>query len=390
MPLTRPLSAMRHFLATEAAGGYVLIAAAAMATAIANSPASATYFTTLHIEIAGLSLRHWINDGLMAVFFLLIGLEIKRELIAGEMASWGTRILPGVAALGGMVVPALVYLAVNAQYPDNRDGWAIPAATDIAFALGVLALLGSRVPAALKLLLTAIAIIDDLGAIVIIAVAYTSHLAFDELALATAGLTVLAGFNRFGVKSLLPYLLIGAFVWYEVLLSGVHATLAGVAIALTIPLDATPDGIADDHAPLLRLEHALAPIVAFVIVPVFGFANAGVDLRAMTASAVLAPVPLGIALGLVIGKPLGVFGAIFALVRSGAATLPADTGWRPIFGMSVLCGIGFTMSLFIAGLAFGEGTSQDSVAKVGILAGTILAAIAGYLLLAHREKSVED
>ena len=258
MPLKRPISAIRYFLATEAAGGYVLIGAAALAMITANSSASAAYFHTLDLEIAGRSLLHWINDGLMAVFFLLVGLEIKRELITGEMASWPSRVLPGAAALGGMIVPALVYLAVNAPYPENRDGWAIPAATDIAFALGVLALLGSRVPASLKLLLTAIAIIDDLGAIVIIAMAYTSHLAFGDLALACAGVAVLAGLNRFGVRSLVPYLLVGTFVWYEVLLSGVHATLAGVAVALTIPLDATLDGIEDDNASLLRADHRQA------------------------------------------------------------------------------------------------------------------------------------
>ena len=383
MSLKRPITAVRRFLATEAAGGYVLIAAATLAMIIANSPTSDAYFQALHIEIAGWSLLHIVNDGLMAIFFLLVGLEIKRELIAGEMASWSRRILPGAAALGGMVVPAMVYLAVNAATPENRNGWAIPAATDIAFALGVLALLGRRVPTSLKLLLTAIAIIDDLGAIVIIAIAYTSHLAFDELALAGAGLAVLAGLNRFGIRSLLPYLLIGGFVWYEVLLSGVHATLAGVAIALTIPLDATPAGAENHRSLLLRLEHALAPAVAFVIVPIFGFANAGVDLRGLGPAAMLAPVPLGIALGLIIGKPLGVFGAIVLCIRSGAAAMPARTGWRQLFGLSVLCGIGFTMSLFIAGLAFGEGSPQDASAKIGILAGTMIAAGLGYWLLAR-------
>ena len=383
MSLKRPITAVRRFLATEAAGGYVLIAAATLAMIIANSPASDAYFQALHIEIAGWSLLHIVNDGLMAIFFLLVGLEIKRELIAGEMASWSRRILPGAAALGGMVVPAMVYLAVNAATPENRNGWAIPAATDIAFALGVLALLGRRVPTSLKLLLTAIAIIDDLGAIVIIAIAYTSHLAFDELALAGAGLAVLAGLNRFGIRSLLPYLLIGGFVWYEVLLSGVHATLAGVAVALTIPLDATPAGAENHRSLLLRLEHALAPAVAFVIVPIFGFANAGVDLRGLGPAAMLAPVPLGIALGLIIGKPLGVFGAIVLCIRSGAAAMPARTGWRQLFGLSVLCGIGFTMSLFIAGLAFGEGSPQDASAKIGILAGTMIAAGLGYWLLAR-------
>jgi NhaA family Na+:H+ antiporter len=383
MVLTRPISAIRHFLNTEAAGGYVLMGAAAAAMIVANSPLSDAYAHGLHVEIGGLSLLHWINDGLMALFFLLVGLEIKREFIAGEMASWSRRILPGAAALGGMVMPALIYLAVNAGMPANRDGWAIPAATDIAFALGVLALLGSRVPTSLKLLLTAIAIIDDLGAIVIIAVAYTTHLDFAELGLAIAGIAVLAGLNRFGVKSLVPYLLIGSFVWYEMLLSGVHATLAGVAVALTIPLGPASHAAHDDASPLLRLEHALAPITAFVIIPIFGFANAGVDLRGMGPGAVLAPVPLGVALGLLVGKQVGVFGAIAAMVRTGLAELPDGASWRQVWGLAILCGIGFTMSLFIAALAFGEGSALDTAAKIGILAGSIGSAGLGYLLLSH-------
>ena len=387
MVLTRPISAIRHFLNTEAAGGYVLMGAAAAAMVVANSPLSEAYAHGLHVKIGSLSLLHWINDGLMALFFLLVGLEIKREFIAGEMSSWSRRILPGAAALGGMVAPALIYLAVNAGIPANHDGWAIPAATDIAFALGVLALLGSRVPVSLKLLLTAIAIIDDLGAIVIIAVAYTSHLDFTELGLAIAGIGVLAGLNRFGVKSLIPYLLIGVFVWYEVLLSGVHATLAGVAVALTIPLGPASHMAHDEESPLLRLEHALAPISAFIIIPIFGFANAGVDLRGMGLGAVVAPVPLGIALGLLIGKQVGVLGAIVTMVRAGWAELPDGASWRQVWGLAILCGIGFTMSLFIAALAFGEGTAQDSAAKIGILAGSILSALLGYLLLSRSNRA---
>lgn len=387
MVLTRPISAIRHFLNTEAAGGYVLMGAAAAAMVVANSPLSEAYAHGLHVKIGSLSLLHWINDGLMALFFLLVGLEIKREFIAGEMSSWSRRILPGAAALGGMVAPALIYLAVNAGIPANHDGWAIPAATDIAFALGVLALLGSRVPVSLKLLLTAIAIIDDLGAIVIIAVAYTSHLDFGELALAITGIGVLAGLNRFGVRSLIPYLLIGAFVWYEVLLSGVHATLAGVAVAMTIPLGPASHMAHDEDSPLLRLEHALAPITAFVIIPIFGFANAGVDLRGMGLGAVVAPVPLGIALGLLIGKQVGVLGAIAAMVRAGWAELPDGASWWQVWGLAILCGIGFTMSLFIAALAFGEGTAQDSAAKIGILAGSILSAMLGYLLLSRSKRA---
>ena len=329
---------------------------------------------------------HWINDGLMALFFLLVGLEIKRELVDGEMSSWPRRILPGAAALGGMVVPALVYLAINRHHPENFAGWAIPAATDIAFALGVLAILGSRVPASLKLLLTAIAIIDDLGAIVIIAIAYTASLDLAALAAAAAGLAVLVGLNRLRVQSLWPYLLIGAGVWFEVLQSGIHATLAGVAVAFTIPLRRTSGTPEDSNSPLLRLEHALAPVIAFVVVPVFGFANAGVDLRGLRLADAVAPIPLGIALGLLLGKQLGVFAAIAILIRTGLAEAPVNAGWRQLWGLSILCGIGFTMSLFIAALAFGEGTAQDSAAKIGILAGSIVSAFAGWLILSGRRQ----
>ena len=381
MPYRRPATAIRQLLQTEAAGGYVLMAAAALAIVIANSPLSYRYGHALHAMIGGLSVLHWINDGLMALFFLLVGLEIKRELIDGEMSSWPRRILPGAAALGGMVVPALVYLAVNRGHPGNLAGWAIPAATDIAFALGVLALLGSRVPASLKLLLTAIAIIDDLGAIVIIAIAYTASIHLIAMAAAAAGLAVLFGLNRIRVQVLWPYLLIGTGVWFAVLQSGIHATLAGVAVAFTIPLRRTIGLPEDRQSPLLRLEHALAPVCAFVVVPIFGFANAGVDLRGLGFADAMAPVPLGILLGLLVGKQVGVFGAIAVLVKSGLADAPVNASWQQLWGLSVLCGIGFTMSLFIAALAFGEGSALDSAAKIGILAGSILSALAGWLIL---------
>jgi NhaA family Na+:H+ antiporter len=381
----RPASTLRRFLATEAAGGYILMAAAAAALIVANSPLSGFYAHTLHIEFAGHSLLHWINDGLMAVFFLLIGLEVKRELVDGELSTNARRILPGAAAFAGMAVPALIYLAFNYQDPTHRDGWAIPAATDIAFALGVLALLGSRVPGSLKILLTAIAIIDDLGAIIIIAVAYTAKLDFLDLGLAGAGLLVLVGLNRFKVTALTPYLIIGIFVWYETLLSGVHATLAGVAVALTIPLRT---GAHDDHAhsPLHKLEHALAPIVAFVIVPIFGFANAGVSLLDIEPATALGGVPVGVALGLFIGKQVGVFGAIWAMVKLGYADMPVDASWRQIYGVAILCGIGFTMSLFIAALAFGQGSAENEIAKIGILAGSFVSALAGWAILAGSNK----
>ncbi len=381
MRLRRPATMIRQLVKTQAAGGYVLMAAAALAMLVANSALSEIYVNTLHADFGGLSLLHWINDGLMALFFLLVSLEIKRELIDGEMSSWRRRILPGAAALGGMAVPALVYLAINRNFPANLNGWAIPAATDIAFALGVLALLGSRVPASLKLLLTAIAIIDDLGAILIIAIVYTDSLNLAALGVAAAGLAILVAFNRCKVQSLIPYLLIGSGIWYAVLQSGIHATLAGVAVAFTIPLKKPAGNIEGDESPLLRLEHALSPISALLIVPVFGFANAGVDLRLMVPADAVAPVPLGIALGLLFGKQIGVFGAIAALVKSGIADAPVNASWRQLWGMSVLCGIGFTMSLFIAALAFGEASLQDSAAKIGILAGSILSALAGWLIL---------
>lgn len=381
-PSWRPASALRRFLATEAAGGYVLMAAAGSALIIANSPWADAYQNFLHFEVAGHGLLHWINDGLMAIFFLLIGLEVKRELIDGELATGARRVLPGAAAIAGMVVPALIYLAINRDNPAAHAGWAIPAATDIAFALGILALLGSRVPPSLKILLTAIAIIDDLGAIVIIAVAYTLRLEYFALGLASAGIFALFVLNRLRVMVLWPYLLIGAGVWYEVLLSGVHATLAGVAIAFCIPLRGAPGKVDDAHSPLHRLEHALAPIVAFIIVPIFGFANAGVALLHLTPASALAPVPLGIAAGLFIGKQVGVFGAIWLMVKLGLADQPKDSTWRQVFGIAVLCGIGFTMSLFIAALAFGQGTEQNEIAKIGILSGSFLAALTGWAILA--------
>ncbi|TFU06546.1 Na+/H+ antiporter NhaA [Polymorphobacter arshaanensis] len=386
-PRWRPASTLRQFLATEAAGGYILMAAAAAALIVANSPLSGFYAHTLHIEFAGHSLLHWINDGLMAVFFLLIGLEVKRELVDGELSTNSRRILPGAAAFAGMAVPALIYLAFNYQDPAHRDGWAIPAATDIAFALGVLALLGSRVPGSLKILLTAIAIIDDLGAIIIIAVAYTAKLDFLDLGLAGAGLLMLVGLNRFKVTALAPYLIIGIFIWYETLLSGVHATLAGVAVALTIPLRTAANEAVGDHSPLHKLEHALAPIVAFIIVPIFGFANAGVSLLDIAPGTALGGVPVGVALGLFLGKQLGVFGAIWAMVKLGFADMPVDASWRQIYGVAILCGIGFTMSLFIAALAFGEGSAENEIAKIGILAGSFISALVGWFVLNGSRRS---
>ena len=377
----RPATAVRKFLHNEAAGGITLMAAAAAALVAANSPWSEAYQSAFAVEIAHHSVRHWINDGLMALFFLLVGLELKRELTDGELSSRARRILPGAAALAGMVVPALIFVAANRHAPVNLRGWAIPAATDIAFALAVLALLGKRVPGSLKLLITAIAIIDDLGAIVIIAVAYTAHIDLAMLGAAAAGLALLALLNWRRVNMLWPYLLIGFGVWVAVLQSGVHATLAGVAVAFAIPLTVTRGTPEDRTSPLLRLEHALSPLVAFLIVPLFGFANAGIDLRGIAPADALAPLPLGIAIGLIVGKQLGVFGAIWALVRSGVVDRPARATWRQLWGVALLCGIGFTMSLFIAGLAFGDGTRNEA-AKLGILGGSLLAALGGWAVLA--------
>lgn len=377
----RPLSTIRQLLQTGAAGGYILMLAAALAMMIASSPLSNAYFHGLHLDLGGLSLLHWINDGAMTLFFLLVGLEIKRELVDGEMSSWSRRLLPGAAAFGGMVMPALFYLAINRNQPANLDGWAVPAATDIAFALGVLALLGSRVPASLKLLLTAIAIIDDLGAILIIAVAYTDSLNLMALGAAAAGLATLVVINRCRVQSLLPYLVVGTGVWFAMLQSGIHATLAGVAVAFTIPLKASGSAPEDSGSPLLRLEHALAPVTAFIIVPIFGFANAGVDLRGIGLADAVAPVPLGVALGLLIGKQLGVFGAIALLVRLRLADLPSGADWWQVWGLALLCGIGFTMSLFIAALAFGESSALEAAAKLGIIGGSLVSALLGWLVL---------
>ena len=378
---TRPRSALRTFLNGEAAGGLVLMGVAVLALVVANSPLAPGYFGILETYVLGLSVLHWINDGLMAVFFLLVGLEIKREMLDGQLSTWPRRALPGIAAIGGMVVPAAIYIALNAGSPATLRGWAIPAATDIAFALGVLSLLGSRVPVSLKLFLTALAILDDLGAVAIIAAFYTADLSFPMLGLAALTLAVLSGLNRFGVVRLWPYLLLGIVLWFFVLRSGVHATIAGVALALTIPLRPTPGRPEALDSPLHELEHGLQPWVAFCIVPVFGFANAGVSFDGVDASILLGPVPLGIALGLFLGKQLGVFAFAWAAIRADLADLPANATWTQLYGVALLCGIGFTMSLFIALLAFPASPDLTDATKIGVLAGSLASAIAGALLL---------
>ncbi|MCP3733195.1 Na+/H+ antiporter NhaA [Sphingomonas sp. MG17] len=382
-------SASRAFLTSEAAGGILLMGAAALAMLVANSPFAHDYHDLLHLPVSpaltsklGPMTPHlWINDGLMAVFFLLVGLEIKREFIDGRLSTWSRRTLPAIAAGAGMAVPALIYLMAAGGDPILRSGWAVPAATDIAFAIGVLALLGSRAPASLKLFLTTVAIVDDLGAVAIIAFFYTA--AIDLVALSAAGaiLLVMWILGRTAVRALPIYLLLAALLWYAVLLSGVHATVAGVLAAAMIPLKATPGAPDSAESPLHRLEHALSPIVAFVIVPIFGFANAGVALTGIAISDVLAPLPLGIAAGLFVGKQLGIFGAILLCVRFGLSTRLRGATWLQIYGVSLLCGIGFTMSLFIGALAFPRNADLVEEAKIGVLLGSIASAIAGYAVL---------
>ncbi|MFC3692388.1 Na+/H+ antiporter NhaA [Chenggangzhangella methanolivorans] len=381
-PPRRPFSMFRSFLDSEASGGLLLMAAAAAALIVANSPLGAGYEAALKAYVGPLSVSHWINDGLMAVFFLLVGLEIKREVLDGQLSTWSRRVLPGVAALGGMVAPALIYAGLNWNDPATLRGWAIPAATDIAFALGVLSLLGDRVPTSLKVFLTALAIIDDLGAVIIIALFYTADLSGLYLAGAGATVVALVALNRAGVTSLTPYLLLGAVLWFLVLKSGVHATLAGVALALTIPLRPTPGKVDDvDHSPLHRLEHALHRVVPFVIIPIFGFANAGVSFSGMTAESLTNHLTLGVALGLLLGKLVGVFGSAALVIRMGWADLPARASWPQLLGVSLLCGIGFTMSLFIGLLAFADDPTLQNEVKVGILLGSLAAGLAGWLAL---------
>ena len=387
-PHSRPPSFLQAFLQSDALGGYVLMAAALAALIIANSPAAPAYFdmlgTKLGFQAGPVVLKetvlHWINDGLMAVFFLLVGLEIKREVLDGQLRGAARIILPGIAALGGMAAPALIYVLINLGSPDTLRGWAIPAATDIAFALGILALLGSRVPTSLKIFLTALAILDDLGAIIIIALFYTSQLNVFALVMAGALLACLFCLNRAGVLRLTPYLLIGAVLWYFVLKSGVHATLAGVALALTIPLRPRNAGKPEAHSPLHDLEHVLHKPVALLIVPIFGFANAGVSFAGMGLASLAQPVPLGVALGLFLGKQLGVFGFAWLAIKAGVASLPRHASFTQLYGVALLCGIGFTMSLFIGALAFTDAATVDAT-KIGVLTGSLASAVIGFLLL---------
>ncbi len=381
-------SALREFINSEAAGGIILMVAAALAMVIANSPWSQTYFQWVHAtagpvlspKLGAMTIHLWINDGLMALFFLLVGLEIKREFVDGHLATWADRRLPVIAAVAGMVVPAAIYLTVAGGDPALVRGWAIPAATDIAFAIGVLALLGSRAPASLKLFLTTVAIVDDMGAVAIIALFYTAELNLTALIIAAVIWLGMMALNRFKVIALLPYVILAALLWYATLLSGVHATIAGVMAAFAIPFRrsiGTPDA---GDSTLHRLEHALAKPVAFFIVPVFGFANAGVSLEGVGLAQALLPLPLGIALGLFLGKQLGIFGSVWAATRLGVAVRPRDASWVQVYGVALLCGIGFTMSLFIGGLAFDDPAQEDAV-KIGVLMGSVASALLGWLVL---------
>ena len=383
-----PASVLRNFLTSEAAGGLLLIGAAALALLVANLGATAElYHDFVHAEtgpvlspmLGVMTVHLWINDGLMALFFLLVGLEIKRELLDGQLSRPADRVLPVLAAAAGMAVPALIYLAFAGGTDGLSRGWAIPAATDIAFAIGVMALLGSRAPASLKLFLTTVAIVDDMGAVAIIAAVYTEALDLSALGLAAVALAGLFALNRLGVTAIWPYALGFVLLWYLVLLSGVHATIAGVLAAFAVPLKPTPAAPDAKDSTLHRLEHALTPLVAFAIVPVFGFANAGVELG--NGVDLLAPLPLGVAAGLFLGKQLGVFGAVWLAVRLRLAKRPSGATWTQVYGAALLCGIGFTMSLFVGGLAFPGDAVLIDEAKIGVLAGSILSAIAGWCVL---------
>ena len=382
------ISSIRRFIASESAGGIVLALAAVVALVVSNSPLGPLYreFIGLRGEVRiagdGLVLAKplllWVNDLWMAVFFFVVGLEIKREVLAGELASVKRASLPIAAAIGGMVVPALIYAMLNHADPVALRGWAIPTATDIAFALGILMLLGSRVPASLKVFLTAVAIIDDLGAIVVIAVFYTAQLSLNMLAVAAVGIVLLAALNRAKVTNVGPYIAVGLLVWVCVLKSGVHATLAGVVTAMAIPLK----GEGEHASPLETTEHALHPWVAFVVLPMFAFANAGVSLQGVSLATLTQGIPLGIAAGLVLGKAVGVFGASWLLMRLTRSALPDGATTRQFFGVCVLCGIGFTMSLFIGSLAFeGQAATYETQVKLGVLCGSLIAGLLGTALL---------
>lgn len=370
---------LKYFFSLPTAGGIVLMLSAILGLLIANSPLSEYYFTVLSSYIAGLSVLHWINDALMAIFFLYVGLELKREFISGELATNSQRILPGLAAFAGLAVPAVIYFLLNKNDPAAIGGWAIPTATDIAFALGIVALLGSRVPLSLKVFLTALAIIDDLAAILIIAVFYSNELNLSYLLGALAALFVLIFFNIKGITNALCYIVVGIILWFLVLQSGIHATLAGVVLAMTIPLNNVKAN-SKGETPLIRWEHALSNWVGFLIIPLFGLANAGVSFAGLELSMLTHPIVLGVAFGLFIGKQIGVFGMVFLGEKLGIFKRPTGATWLQVYGIALLCGIGFTMSLFISMLAFAAPELQD-LSKIGVFLGSLISGVLGYLLL---------
>ena len=375
----------KWFFQLEAASGLVLLIAAIVALFVSNSNFSEIYFSTLNkylfigINEFGLklSVHHWINDALMAIFFFFVTLEIKREFIQGELSNLKQALLPIIAAVGGMLVPALFYIFINWGNSETMNGWAIPSATDIAFSLGILSLLGSRVPISLKVFLTALAIIDDLGAILIIAFFYSGDLSVPYLSLILLSYILLLIFNKFSIKSYMPYVIIGLFMWFFTYKSGIHATIAGVLLASTIP-----HRLKDrDFSLLVKLEHAISPYVAFIIMPLFAFANAGVNLSGLTLSSLMSPVPLGILCGLFFGKQIGVLLFSYVSIKFKIAEAPSNSNWLSIYGVSVLTGIGFTMSLFVGNLAFVENTQYMDGVKIGVLTGSLLSTVFGYLLL---------
>jgi len=390
-----PLKAIQDFLKLEAASGIILMFAAIAAMALANSPLSPWYDLLLDVPVVvavgsleiAKPLLLWINDGLMALFFFLVGLELKREFIEGDLSQPGQVTLPAIGAVGGMLIPALCYVALNYDDVDAINGWAIPTATDIAFALGILSVIGSKVPLQLKVFLTSLAIFDDLGAIIVIAIFYTDQLSMLSLVISAVVLSILFIMNKRGVTDTSPYIFFGVVLWVAVLKSGVHATLAGVILALFIPIK----GKAGEASPLKSLEHNLHSMVAFIILPIFAFANAGISFSGLGLADITAPVPLGIILGLVVGKQIGVFGFCFVAIKLGLAELPKNVNWQLLYGASLICGVGFTMSLFIGSLAFEQGTGnlifQD---RLGIVIGSLISGVFGYLVINNGVKKLKD
>jgi len=393
------VSYLREFFKLESSGAILLLVGTILGLVFANTNLVALYNYFLDVPVAiqigkleiAKPLLLWINDGLMAIFFFLIGLELKREFLEGELSNPSQIVMPLLGALGGMIVPALIYVYFNLNDSIAIKGWAIPAATDIAFALGVITVFGTRAPISLKIFLTSLAIFDDIGAIIIIALFYSANISIYSLIIAAAVIIALFILNKKGVKSLTPYIVLGVILWVAVLKSGVHATLAGVVLAFFIPMYDKSSEKDEAHSPLVKLEHDLHPTVAYFILPVFAFANAGVSFSGITFSNLFDSIPLGIAAGLIVGKQIGVFGFSYIGNKLGIAKMPEGTNWLSIYGVSVLCGIGFTMSLFISSLAFeNQGTEYISESRIGILLGSVIAAVLGYFVLSVGLKKISD